>query len=53
MNFFKNDFDESYNATFSIISRKEYEKRLEETRKRNKIKELEAELKKLKAEESK
>lgn len=53
LNFFKNDFDENYNATYSIISSKEFEKRLEETRKRNKIKVLEAELEKLKAEESK
>ncbi len=48
LNFFKNDYDENYSATFSIISKEEFEKRLEETRKRNKIKELEAELEKLK-----
>lgn len=48
LNFFKNDYDENYSATFSIISKEEFKKRLEETRKRNKIKELEAELEKLK-----
>ena len=48
LNFFKNDYDENYSATFSIISKEEYKKRLEEVRRRNKIKELEAELEKLK-----
>lgn len=52
LNFFKNDFDENYNATYSIISKEEYEKKLEEAHRRNRIKELEAELEKLKVEEN-
>lgn len=50
LNFFKNKNNENYTETFTIISKKEFEKRMEEIKKQNRIKELQAELDSLKGE---
>lgn len=50
LNFFKDKNDENYTETFSIISKEEFEKRMEEIEKQNRIKELQAELDNLKGE---
>lgn len=50
LNFFKDKNDEDYTETFTIISKEEFKKRIEEIKKQNRIKELQAELDSLKGE---
>lgn len=47
LNFFENDNTEKYNRTFSIISKKEFEKIIDEKEKQEKIEKLKKQLKEL------
>lgn len=50
LSFFKNDNNEDYKTSYSIISKEEFEQKIDEINKQEKIKSLEYELKKLKGE---
>lgn len=50
LSFFKNDNNKDYKTSYSIISKEEFERKIDKINKQKKIKSLEYELKKLKGE---